>query len=157
MNVSASRSSSAVVTPGRTSRPSMSSVRATSLAAAPIASISRLSLRYTISTHPCRLRIAPRGAPQRLVHLVHRAPAEDRPQLPRGRVVVHQGRGLPPVLLEPAPHHVLGVVRAGLQRHLRVVVAVHAVPRRRPRRVVGALAPRPLAPAREAADELVRA
>src|SRR5438132_1488479 len=107
MNVSASRSRSAVVTPGRTSAPSTSRVRATSCAASRIASISVRFLKYTIAL-PARLRLAQRRL-EDLVDLILGAHARKRQQPPLGAVKVDHWSGLLVIHLEPLPHRILAI------------------------------------------------
>src|SRR5262245_12332321 len=102
MNASASSSSRCVLTPGRISRPSMVSVRATSPAASRIASISSLPLRYTVFATSSSLQTE--GADHRPVHLVHRSQPRNLPEPALPAVELEQRRGFPRVHLEPPQH-----------------------------------------------------
>src|SRR6266850_6375315 len=122
MNASANRSSSAVVTPGRTCRPSSSSARPTSNAAARIASISVLSLRKTMMS-PRGLRTA-QGGLDRPMHVVHATGPRHLHEPPLRAVVPDQGRGLLAIDLEPLVNRALLVVGPQRQLHARMVVAM---------------------------------
>src|SRR4029077_5849478 len=112
----------------RTSWPSTARVRATRDAASRIDSISSLPLRNTVRDTTTVLEAE--GPDHGPVNHVHRAQPFHFPQPRAGAVVLHQRRGLPRVHLEPANHRLRRVVRALAQLDRRMIIAVHAIPRR---------------------------